>query len=180
MKPGRGGLDLTDLNQADEAAAAEMVVPFIERAPDLAIRIVKHRPFARPEELAEAIRSEIFELGTDDLIDLFRRHPELAPTAPENMTAESQQEQSRLGIAAPPEGPRERLFELNALYSRKYGFPFIVALHRHEDIGSVIEVFEQRLGTTIDVEIATAREEIASISRARVLAAFSPDEVASA
>lgn len=180
MEPGRERLDLAELNQADEAVAAELLVPFIERAPDLAARIASHRPFARPEDLAEAIRSEIFELDTNDLVSLFLKHPELAPPAPESMTVESQLEQSRLGLATPPAGARERLAELNALYIRKFGFPFIVALHRHGDIASIIEAFERRLDATRDSEIATAREEVASVSRARVLDAFSPAQAAPA
>jgi 2-oxo-4-hydroxy-4-carboxy--5-ureidoimidazoline (OHCU) decarboxylase len=72
---------------------------------------------------------------------------------------------------------RERLAELNALYTRKFGFPFIIALHRHDDISSVIAAFERRLDGTTESEMAAAREEVASVSRRRVLAAFAPVEV---
>jgi OHCU decarboxylase len=177
---GKERVDITDLNQADDAAATAMITPFIERGPDLASRIARYRPFSGPDALAEAIRLEILELGSDELIALFRRHPELAPAAPEAMTVESQQEQHRLGLALPEAGLRHRLAELNARYAGKFGFPFIIALHRHKEISSVVEDFERRLDATIESEIATATEEVASVSRMRVLAAFATPEVAPA
>ena len=175
--PGKEPIDISDLNAADAAAAIAIIVPLIERGPNLAARVTKRRPFAGPDELAAAIRAEILELDNDELIALFRRHPELAPAAPDTMTAESRQEQGRLGLAAPVARVRERLAELNALYTRKFGFPFIIALHRHDDISSVIAAFERRLDGTTESEMAAAREEVASVSRRRVLAAFAPVEV---
>jgi 2-oxo-4-hydroxy-4-carboxy--5-ureidoimidazoline (OHCU) decarboxylase len=44
----------------------------------------------------------------------------------------------------------------------------------------VVEDFERRLDATIESEIATATEEVASVSRMRVLAAFATPEVAPA
>jgi len=174
--PGKERVDISDLNHADAAAAIAIIVPLIERGPNLAARVIKRRPFADPNALAAAIRTEILELDNDELVALFRRHPELAPAAPDTMTAESRQEQGRLGLAAPMTGVRERLAELNTLYTRKFGFPFIIALHRHDHISSVIAEFERRLDATVDSEMAAAREEIASVSRMRVLDAFAPVE----
>jgi 2-oxo-4-hydroxy-4-carboxy-5-ureidoimidazoline decarboxylase len=168
-------LHLEAINRADEASAARMLVPFIERAPEIARRVARHRPFSGPDALAGAVEREILALDAQALIALFQGHPELSPPAPRLMTGESQREQGRIGLTATPADRAEKLGRLNRRYSEKFGFPFIIALHRHPDIDTVVEIFERRLTARREDEIATARAEILSVSRARIFAALAPE-----
>ncbi|MEZ5935623.1 MAG: 2-oxo-4-hydroxy-4-carboxy-5-ureidoimidazoline decarboxylase [Alphaproteobacteria bacterium] len=165
-------LDIAAINRAEDAAAAGMILPFVERAPELAARIAGRRPFDGPKALAEAVRGEIVALEEQELMAFLRNHPELAPPRPEDMTSESQKEQGRLALTAPSAGIAARLAELNRRYAQKFDFPFIIALHRHADIGSVLSDFERRLAASREVEIATARDEIISVAGARIESAF--------
>ncbi len=167
---------LSDLNSADEQGAIELITPLIERAPDIARRVARHRPFDNPEQLSEAIRSELRNLSEVERIDLFRAHPELAPDNPLAMTSESQSEQGRLNLTAAEGEYRVRLSELNARYREKHGFPFITALVRHADIESVMREFEARLSRDRQMEIEQAIDEIASVSASRVRASFGAGE----
>nr|WP_285895542.1 2-oxo-4-hydroxy-4-carboxy-5-ureidoimidazoline decarboxylase [Epibacterium ulvae] len=160
------------LNHADDALAAELLLPFIERAPQVAELVAQHRPFASPDAIARSIQTAIQTLPEDDLFSLFRAHPELAPPTPETMTRASQEEQGRLGLDAPDAALTARFTQLNTEYQTRFGFPFILALHRMSGVSEVLQVFEDRLKRTRDAEIKQAVAEIASVSAARVTKAF--------
>ncbi|MDF2235141.1 2-oxo-4-hydroxy-4-carboxy-5-ureidoimidazoline decarboxylase [Albimonas sp. CAU 1670] len=164
-------IDLDAINGADDRAAQALLLPFIERSPEVAARAARRRPFADAPALAAALRAALFELTEAETLELFRGHPELAPPAPDEMTPASQTEQGRLGLTDPAAPVAARLAELNRRYRARFGFPYIVALHRHADLESVLANFERRLDAAREDEIAAAREEIASVCRARVLAA---------
>lgn len=163
-------IDLAALNGADDETCAAMLEPLVERSPWVAVRVAAARPFAGPEALSEAIGAAIFGLTPEDRLRLLRAHPELAMPTPKAMTKASQQEQGRLGLTAPTGAVRARIAELNARYQARFGFPFVIALHRVSDVAAVMEQFEQRLAAAPEAEILTALAEVASVSRARVTA----------
>jgi 2-oxo-4-hydroxy-4-carboxy-5-ureidoimidazoline decarboxylase len=166
---------LGELNGAEEKRALALLEPLIERAPEIASRVSRHRPFAGAEGLCAAIRTELQRLDEAGQIRLFRAHPELAPDNPLAMTLSSQAEQGRLNLTADTNKYRARLGELNARYTRKFGFPFITALVRHKDIDSVLAEFETRLASNRDQEIQTAIDQISHVSSSRVHMAFGPN-----
>ncbi|MEM8838510.1 MAG: 2-oxo-4-hydroxy-4-carboxy-5-ureidoimidazoline decarboxylase [Pseudomonadota bacterium] len=163
---------LDELNTINEDHAAQMIAPLIERAPDIAKRVAARRPFVDPESLSRAITEELTALSDTSRIELFRAHPELAPENPMAMTLESQAEQQRLDLTSNQSEHNERLSHLNQLYREKFGFPFIIALARHETIESVLEAFETRLSSDLRSELDAAIGEVADVSAARVAALF--------
>ena len=167
---------LNELNGADEEQAILLVAPLIERAPNIAKRVVDHRPFQTSDDLFRAIKSELLALSEAELVDLFRGHPELAPENPLAMTNESQSEQGRLNLNSHHNEHRARLSDLNARYREKYGFPFITALVRHPSMDSVLEEFQARLTGDRESEIREAVEQIATVSSSRVRASFGPGD----
>ena len=160
------------LNAATDERAVDLLRPLIERSSLVAARVAAHRPFHEPEALVEAIRAEIDALDRAERLGLLRDHPELALDDVESMTLASRREQSRLGLDAPAAAERARLRELNRRYRERFGFPFVVALHGHDRLASVLECFEARLEAEPEGEIETALGEVVSVSRARVLAAW--------
>lgn len=167
---------ISDLNASDDALAQDLILPLIERSPDIAKRVAGLRPFRCLTELADAIQSELLALNEDQRIQLFRAHPELAPDNPLAMTEESQSEQSRLKLTDKKNGYKTRISELNSVYRERFGFPFITAVFRHEDMASVISEFERRLTSDRSAEIATALAEIIAITRSRVEKSFDSQE----
>lgn len=170
--------DLVALNHADDKTAAAMILPFIERAPNLAAKIATQRPFASAQALADHIVSEVNALSEDAAISLFLGHPELAPIDPAAMTNASQQEQGRLGLTT-ANAATSVLAEMNARYFDRFGFPFIIALHEHVDLASVLTAFDERSQARKADEITRAKAQICSVSRARVLSNFAATPVAS-
>lgn len=163
---------LSEFNHADEDQAVALLEPLIERAPQIARRVVGRRPFTSPDDLRHAIRSELLDLNEEERVRLFRAHPELAPENPLSMTNASQAEQGRLYLTSGTNEYRARLGELNARYRAKFGFPFITALVRHQDMDSVLEEFETRLAADRASEIEQTIDQISAVSSSRVSAAF--------
>jgi OHCU decarboxylase len=161
-------LSIEALNRADTAHALEMLSPVIERSPWLAERIVAQRPFADRAELGGALKAAILGLNEPDALRLLRAHPELAPSAPEDMTDASQREQGRLSLARPSADLAIRLADLNRRYNARFGFPFIIALHALSDMDAVIAQFEGRLKNTPQEERARALGEVVSVVLARL------------
>ncbi len=163
---------LSELNCADEERAISLLEPIIERAPEIAKRVARNRPFKSTDDLRQSIRSELLHLSEEERVQLFRAHPELAPENPLSMTPASQTEQGRLNLTSDKNEFRERLTELNARYHGKFGFPFITALVCHDDMESVLSEFETRLSADREVEIEQALDQIAAVSSSRVCQAF--------
>lgn len=165
---------LEQLNSADEMQAVKLLSPMIERAPQIAARVARHRPFTDVRALNQAIWTELHNLSISEKIDLFREHPELAPNNPLSMTEASQNEQGRFDLTDSSHRYREMLSRLNAQYREKFGFPFIIALVRHDNMESVLSEFEARMERNRDTEIAAAIEEVIAVSASRVEHAFDP------
>lgn len=164
--------NLDEINTAGEERATALLTPMIERAPQIAKRVVRRRPFQHPCDLSQAIRDELVALREAERLELFRAHPELAPPDPHLMTSESQAEQGRLDLTTANGTTQARLRAMNDEYAERFGFPFIVALVRHHSMDSVLAEFEARLTADRATEIETAIEQVAAVSASRVAAAF--------
>ncbi|MEP3629213.1 MAG: 2-oxo-4-hydroxy-4-carboxy-5-ureidoimidazoline decarboxylase [Hyphomicrobiales bacterium] len=163
---------LEHLNKADNDQAFQLLEPLIERAPHVAVRVAEKRPFKNVEEIALAIAEELHSLDDASQIALFNSHPELAPDKPLEMTHESQSEQNRLHLTSDFNAEIARLKKLNLEYKEKFGFPFITALVRHDNLASVLDEFKVRLSGNKKSEISNAIEQVVIVSKARVLKNF--------
>lgn len=165
---------LTKLNTTIRQEAVAMLEPMVERGLWVAGEAVDRRPFASDEALAEALVEVILAASPDMRVALFNNHPELAghEARQGQMTEASTSEQSRLGLDALTHEQALRLDSLNAQYRARFGFPFILALHRQPDLAAVFATMERRLLATPLEEHTTTLAEIASVIRSRCRAAF--------
>ncbi len=102
---------------------------------------------------------------------LLRAHPDLAGKAAiaGKLTDESHSEQAGAGLDQCSMEEFERFQKLNAAYTGKFGFPFIVAvkgLNRHD----ILDQFETRLNNTRKTEFQMALGEVNKIARLRLAA----------
>lgn len=169
--------DISELNASDDERAEALILPLIERSPVIARRVASLRPFGCSTDLADAIQSELFALTDDQRVQLFQAHPELAPDNPSAMTQESQSEQGRLNLTDTTNDYKTRMSEMNMAYRERFGFPFITAVFRHQDIASVLSEFERRLACERSAEVESALAEIIAVARSRVEKAFGDKEV---
>ena len=156
----------------DQALAA--LAPLVERSPWVAEAVVDDRPFASDAAIAESLVEAILAASPARRLALFNRHPELSgvEAAEGRMTVESASEQGRLGLTQLPRDEAARLRALNAAYRARFAHPFIIALHRVPDLGTLFATFERRLAATPLEEHTTTLAEIASVIRSRCRSAF--------
>jgi 2-oxo-4-hydroxy-4-carboxy-5-ureidoimidazoline decarboxylase len=100
---------------------------------------------------------------------LIRAHPELAGKAAVDgsLTEASAAEQASAGLDRLTQAEFDRFHALNAAYSEKFGFPFIICV-RLADKAGILAAMERRLANDRDTEIATALREIGEIARLRL------------
>jgi 2-oxo-4-hydroxy-4-carboxy-5-ureidoimidazoline decarboxylase len=115
----------------------------------------------------------VTDAGEAEQMAFIRGHPELAGKVARAgaMTAESRQEQGSLGLDRLSEAEFARFERLNADYRARFGMPFIICVRRHTR-DSILDNFERRLGNTPQVERAAALQEIAYITRLRLVEAI--------
>lgn len=165
---------LKELNAAPRMIAIGMLEPIVERSTWVVERAVDLRPFSSDQDVAQSLVDTILLSSFERRITLFRAHPELAgrEAAAGKMTEASTNEQSRLGLTALTPAEATRLDRMNTAYSARFGYPFILALHRMPDLQAVFGVFEQRLKAPRVVEHVATLTEIASVISARAARAF--------
>ena len=165
---------LDALNKAPRDEAIAMMAPLVERSDWVAEMAVDERPFDSDEAIAEALVERIIAAPAARRLSLFRAHPTLAgrEASEGRMTEASTGEQGRLGLLSLDREAAARLTALNDGYVARFGFPFIVALHRIPDLATLFATFERRLRATPLEEHTTTLAEIASVIRSRAARAF--------
>ncbi|MEM1432109.1 MAG: allantoinase PuuE [Pseudomonadota bacterium] len=102
-------------------------------------------------------------------LDVLRAHPDLAGklASARRLTADSTAEQASAGLDALTDAERARFTELNAAYTSRHGFPFIIAVRDH-DKASILAAFERRLDHDNATEFAEASRQVERIARLRL------------
>lgn len=97
-------------------------------------------------------------------------HPDLAGklAAAKQLTAESTAEQASVGLDLLSDAERAMLTQLNADYTAKFGFPFIIAV-RDNTKASIIEAMHRRLNSDRETEFAEACRQVERIAELRLL-----------
>ncbi|MEO0498372.1 MAG: allantoinase PuuE, partial [Pseudomonadota bacterium] len=96
-------------------------------------------------------------------------HPDLAGKLAEakRLTAESTAEQASVGLDALTDEERAIFTRLNADYTDKFGFPFIIAV-RDNTKSSILEAFQRRVGNDRVTEFAEACHQVERIAELRL------------
>ncbi len=143
-----------------------------EHSPWVAERTIASNPDAGWRTallLGEAMIATMKQACREEQLALIGAHPDLAGKAAlaGNLSENSTNEQASAGLDACTREELERLQSLNAAYSKKFGFPFIMAVKfaSHQDI---IQEMERRLDNHEPTEFATALEEIGKIALIRL------------
>jgi OHCU decarboxylase len=102
-------------------------------------------------------------------LQVLRAHPDLAGrlAIAGELTQDSKAEQASAGLDRLTPQEHERFTTLNAIYTDKFGFPFIIAVRgktRHD----ILAAFEARVDNTPETEFATACGEVETIARLRL------------
>jgi 2-oxo-4-hydroxy-4-carboxy-5-ureidoimidazoline decarboxylase len=162
-------LCLPTLNNLDCAEFTRTLGGLFENSPWIAERAWSARPFASIDDLHHAMVEVARRAPRSVQLALLRAHPDLAGRAARAgaMSASSVAEQTSAGLDRLSDEEYERFNRLNAAYRDRFGFPFIIAVRRHDKAG-IFAAFEERLAHTVDQEIGAALDQVADITRMRL------------
>jgi 2-oxo-4-hydroxy-4-carboxy-5-ureidoimidazoline decarboxylase len=140
-----------------------------EQSPWVPERAFDRRPFASVGDLHAAMTQVVRQASREEQLALIRAHPDLAGRAARAgaMSPHSVAEQSVAGLDRLTDEEYARFERLNDAYRARFGFPFVIAVRRH-DKGAILKAFETRLGNSVDTEVETALAQIAEIARLRL------------
>lgn len=102
-------------------------------------------------------------------LGVLQAHPDLAGklAAAARLTPESTQEQQSAGLDALTDAERETFQALNAEYTGKHGFPFIIAV-RDNTKASILNAFHSRIANDTETEFQTACAQVERIAALRL------------
>ena len=162
-------MKLSALNAMDRAAFVATLGGIFEHSPWVAERAFAGAPFASVDSLHQAMVAAVRTAPASLQHALLVAHPELAGRAAirGELTVDSTHEQSGAGLN--PCAPEElaRLTALNAAYSARFGFPFILAVKGYDRAG-ILREFARRVDRDRDTEFAEALTQVARITRFRL------------
>lgn len=156
---------LTDLNQMDRETLVQAIGWVFEHSPWVAEQAWASRPWNSVEALHGAMRKVVERAPMPMKLDLIRAHPDLGARA--RMAQASVQEQKGAGLDSLTQAEYERIQELNTRYTRKFGFPFIIAV-RGKSKEDIFAAMEARLEHDRQTEFAQALEQIYRIAGFRL------------
>lgn len=168
-------LSLATLNAMTAAQFVASLGGVFEHSPWVAERAFPAGPFADVTALHTAMVQAVERSPRDEQLRLLRAHPELAGREAQagTLTSDSTGEQKSAGLDALSRAEMDRIAELNRRYREKFGFPFIIAVRRHDKAG-VFREFERRLALDTETEFANALAQVYAITRLRLEALVAP------
>ncbi|WP_313198386.1 2-oxo-4-hydroxy-4-carboxy-5-ureidoimidazoline decarboxylase [Rhizobium sp.] len=118
-----------------------------------------------------AMVSEFRKADAGERLAVLRSHPDLAGrlAIAGELTEDSKQEQAGAGLDRLSVGEHARFTTLNAAYTTKFGFPFIIAV-KGLNKGDILAAFETRISNSAEEEFATACAQVERIAHLRLLA----------
>ena len=153
---------------------AETLDGLYEHSPWVAQAALARGPFPSLAALKHALAQVVAEAGNEKQLALLRAHPELAGKAMVDgtLTHASTDEQGKAGLAHCTREELDQLHQLNADYTAKFGFPFILAVRGPRGTGlsprEIIETFERRLANPREFERDEALRNVHRIAELRL------------
>jgi len=105
----------------------------------------------------------------NERLDVLKAHPDLAGKIAQakRLTPESESEQASAGLDALTDVERDTFIKLNAQYTDKFGFPFIIAV-KGLTKDQILGAFQTRIGNDRDTEFAEACRQVERIALLRL------------
>lgn len=150
-----------------------------EHSPFIAERALEAGAVALPLTAAGVHRalSDAFRAATrDERLGVLKAHPDLAGrlAIAGELTEDSRREQAGAGLDRLTPAEHARFTALNAAYTEKFGFPFIVAV-KGLTKDDILAAFERRIGNGPEAEFETAAAQVERIALLRLQALLPED-----
>jgi 2-oxo-4-hydroxy-4-carboxy-5-ureidoimidazoline decarboxylase len=160
-------MTIEELNSLPRRAFVKELGWVFEHSPWVAERAWERRPFSSLQALHAAMVAEVERASRDQQLRLLRAHPDLGSRMRMSAVSAGEQSGARLDRLSPAEF--ERLRDLNAAYSTRFGFPFILAV---KDAGNadIFAALERRFPQEPEEEFREALRQVYRIAAFRLTA----------
>jgi 2-oxo-4-hydroxy-4-carboxy-5-ureidoimidazoline decarboxylase len=140
-------------------------------AKELTVRAENYSSVKTVSQLALAMKGIVDRASREKKLALLCAHPDLCEKVGklENLTKESQEEQSRSGLQSLTVDEIEIFNRFNSDYRARFGFPFILAV-RNATKYTVLAALQGRVHNALEVEFATVMQQVHKIAWMRLLA----------
>ena len=167
-------LPLLQLNAMDQSAFVSHIGWVYENSPWVAEGAWEIRPFSTIDDVHAAMERVVHSATPQKQLALIQEHPDLAARvcSVNELTVASRREQTDAGLDRLPADEAEQMVHHNAIYRKKFGFPFILCA-RLNNARTIREVLAKRLENSRAKEIEVALEEISKIALLRLADAIS-------
>lgn len=162
-------MTIDDVNALTPADFKQRFGGLYEHSPWVAESAATRRPFADFEHMLTAMNDVVDQAGEIMQLALLRAHPELAGKAAidRTLTDASAEEQASAGLDRMTQPEFDRFQRLNAAYSARFDFPFIICV-RLTDKAGILAAMEGRANHTREQEFKAALDEVSKIVRLRL------------
>ncbi|EEW25274.1 allantoinase PuuE [Rhodobacter ferrooxidans] len=136
-----------------------------DRAFDLELGPAHDSAIGLHNALARVFRSA----SPAERLAVLQAHPDLAGKLAQarRLTPDSASEQASAALDALTDAERATFQSLNAAYTARHGFPFIIAVRDHDKAG-ILAAFHTRLANDTETELATACAQVERIAALRL------------
>lgn len=158
-------LTLEEINSMSRDEFVASLGGIFEHSPWVAEKAYGHLPFHSVQQLHHVMLEAARNAEHSRVEGLLRAHPDLATRLQVSPLSAAEQQGAGLDRLTPEEFTR--LTELNAVYTEKFGFPFILAVRgKYKD--DIIAAIEERVNHTLQIEWEQAFAEIGTITGFRL------------
>lgn len=170
-------ISVGDLVAKDPKEISETLGGIYEHSPWVAEALIQDldslKSVKTVTELASAMKSIVDGASEDQKMKLLCAHPDLCEKVAKlkELTAESQEEQSKAGLQSMDDTELAKFTSLNTSFREKFKFPFILAV-RNATKYTVLSALEGRLPNPVEKEFTTALEQVHKIAWMRLLSKF--------
>ena len=123
------------------------------------------KPYKNLDELLSTIIKIYEKSSKKDCLKIFNSHPELA--VEKKLTKESKKEQNDANLNQCNDKEFSEFKNLNILYRKKFGFPFIIAV-KGKSKNEILINFRQRIKNEIHLEFEEAKKQVKKIATFRL------------
>lgn len=119
--------------------------------------------------MSNALARKFRSASEDERLAVLKAHPDLAGklAAAKRLTAESTSEQASAGLDALTDAERDVFQKLNADYTDKFGFPFIIAV-KGLNKDAIFSAFQTRINHDRETEFSAACRQVERIALLRL------------
>jgi 2-oxo-4-hydroxy-4-carboxy-5-ureidoimidazoline decarboxylase len=156
---------MNKINQLTKNDFIDIFGNIFEKTYWIADKTYDFKPYKNFDELSSRMFKIYENSSKDDYLKIFNSHPELV--IEKKLTKESQKEQDDANLNECDNEEFSEFQNLNSLYRKKFGFPFIIAV-KGKNKNEILKNFRKRVKNEIHLEFEETKNQVKKIASFRL------------